>query len=45
MTLSSKQNRQKIQNTERWKTRLLKEKVGNTNLYKFILWKIMTTDE
>ena len=33
---------QKARNTEKQKTGFLKDKVGNTDLYKFVLEKIMT---
>ena len=33
---------QKARNTEKQKTSFLKDKVGNTDLYKFVLEKIMT---
>ena len=43
MTFNSNQNRQKIQNTKRRETSLLKEQVRNADLYKSVLNKIMTT--
>ena len=43
--LNSKQNIQKIQITERSKARFSKEQVGNAELYKPVLNKIMTTHE
>ena len=43
MTSCSKQNRQKMQNSERRKTRFLEELVENADLYNPVLNKIMTT--
>ena len=45
MTSNSKQNKKKAQNTERRTTRLLKEKVENSDLYRPVLNKIITTHE
>ena len=45
MTSNSTQNRQKIQNTEIRKTGFLKEKVGNEDLCKSVMNKIITTHE
>ena len=43
MTSCLKQNRQKMKNSERGKTRFLKELVENADFYKPVLNKIMTT--
>ena len=43
MTSSSKQNRQKTQNTDKQKTSFLKELVENADLYKCAINKLMTT--
>ena len=42
MTSSLNQNRQKVQNKERRKTSFLKEKVGDTELFKSVLNKRVT---
>ena len=45
MTLNSKQNRQKTQNTERRKTKFLKDYVENADLHISVLNKVITTHE